>query len=73
MANKKYTIEISEKEMQCLANALAGFYRVTNEKGMTVGLDQTATLIGFMERLRLLESPKSNLVTMIPRNPKIEV
>lgn len=51
---KKYQVEMTEREMQFVANALSGFYRVCTREGLTVDFSQTTALLNVLERFKLI-------------------
>jgi hypothetical protein len=47
-----YTVELTEREMQCLSNACSAFYRVTAESGITVSPEQTMALVNALGKMK---------------------
>lgn len=49
-----YNVPMTENEMQMVANALAGFYRMCTNEKLNVDLTQTVSLLKVLERFKLI-------------------
>lgn len=47
-----YTVELSEREMQCIANACSGFYRVVAMEGRVISPEQSLAITNALGKMK---------------------
>lgn len=49
---KVYLVRLTEREMQCLAHACAGFYRVANREKLNISPEQSAGIVNALGKMK---------------------
>lgn len=61
-----YTVELTEQEMQMVANGIAAFYNVMNREKQVIDARQTAVISRAMEKFKLAVNgkPKAPIIQL---------